>query len=154
MKMSLRFATLSILAGTLAMPIAFAQQLPAAYPAKGQSQQTQGTDSQACMGWAQQNAPTQAVPATQTGAAVGGGQRVAGAARGAAAGAVIGGVANNDAGHGAGVGAAAGVVAGGARARHARRDQNEAAANAQAQNGASYNQAYASCMQGKGYTVQ
>jgi hypothetical protein len=142
----------SIIASAVAPDIS-AQQPPAAYPSKGQSPETQAADRSACMSWAQSNAPQQAVPPPQTGPAVGGGQRVAGAARGAAAGAVIGGVAHDDAGHGAGVGAAAGVVAGGVRARHARAAQNEASANAQAQNNAAYSQAYGACMKGRGYTM-
>lgn len=153
MNIIIRIVTCAVFASAIVVPAALAQQLPAAYPSKGQSQQTQDTDRAACTTWAQQNASTQAVPAPQTGPAVGGGQRLAGAARGAAAGAVIGGVANNDAGHGAGVGAAAGVVAGGVRARHARAAQNEASANAQAQNNASFNQAWGSCMQGRGYAI-
>ncbi|MFC4527237.1 hypothetical protein ISN76_11070 [Dyella halodurans] len=130
-----------------------AQQLPAAYPAQGQNAEQQAADKNACASWAQSNAATQPVPAQQTGPAVGGGQRVAGAARGAAAGAVIGGAANGDAGHGAGVGAAAGVVAGGVRARQQRRADNAASANTQAQNSAAYGQAFGACMKGKGYTV-
>ncbi len=130
-----------------------AQQVPAAYPAQGQSTEQQATDKNACLSWAQSNASTQPVPPQQTGPAVGGGQRVQGAARGAAAGAVVGGVANDDAGHGAGVGAAAGVVAGGSRARQQRRADNDASANAQAQNSAAYSQAFGTCMKGKGYTV-
>ncbi|RAO76126.1 glycine zipper domain-containing protein [Dyella jiangningensis] len=135
---------------------ALAQQpppMPVAYPAQGQNAAQQQADKSACMSWAQTNAPTQPVPAQQTGPAVGGGQRVAGAARGAAAGAVIGGVANDDAGHGAKVGATAGVVAGGMRARQQRREQNAAAAQVQSNNATNVGQAYSACMQGKGYTV-
>ncbi|HEY2623865.1 hypothetical protein [Dyella sp. Tek66A03] len=130
-----------------------AQQLPAAYPSQGQNAEQQAADKNACVTWAQNNASTQPVPAQQTGPAVGGGQRVAGAARGAAAGAVIGGVANGDAGRGAGTGAAAGVVVGGSRARQQRRADNAAAADTQTQNSAAYGQAFGSCMTGKGYTV-
>ena len=130
-----------------------AQQLPAAYPSQGQNADQQTADKNACVAWAQSNAPTQPVPAQQTGPAVGGGQRVAGAARGAAAGAVIGGAANGDAGQGAGKGAAAGVVVGGSRARQQRRADNAASANAQTQNSAAYSQAFGTCMKGKGYTV-
>lgn len=133
-------------------------QQPPAYPAKGQSTEQQAADGQACRGWAQSNtgidpsAAAQPAP-QQTGPAAGGGQRARGAVRGAAAGAVVGGVANDDAGHGAAVGAAAGVVAGGVRARQERRTEN---ANAQAQQSSSmntFNQAYASCMRGKGYSI-
>jgi hypothetical protein len=134
-------------------PGVFAQQMPAAYPAKGQSHDKQAADQSACTSWARSNAPTQAVPAQQTGPAVGGGQRLGGAARGAAAGAVVGEVAHGDAGRGAGVGATAGVVAGGVRARKARAAQNQASANASAQNHASLSQAYGACMKGRGYTI-
>ena len=54
---------------------------------------------------------------------------------------------------GAGVGATAGVVAGGVRARQSQSAQNQAAANTQVQNNAALGQAYAACMQGRGYTV-
>ncbi|MDR3446616.1 YMGG-like glycine zipper-containing protein [Dyella sp.] len=141
------------LAALLVTGTAAAQQLPVAYPANGQSTNQQQTDKNACMSWAQTNAPTQASPAPETGPAVGGGQRAGGAVRGAAAGAVVGGVANNDAGHGAAVVAAAGVVAGGMRARQQRREQNTAAAATQNQNTANLAQAYGACMKGKGYTV-
>jgi hypothetical protein len=139
---------------TLAVSVAAAaQQPPVAYPAKGQSVDQQATDKSACMSWAQSNTGTQPVPPPQTGPAVGGGQRLAGAARGAAAGAVIGGVTNGDSGRGAGVGATAGVVAGGVRARQAQAAQNQASANTQAQNNAALGQAYGACMKGRGYTV-
>lgn len=139
-------------------PDASAQQ-PVAYPAKGQSPEKQAADEASCRDWTQSqtgisqqtaNAPAQ----QQTGPAVGGGQRARGAVRGAAAGAVIGGVANDDAGHGAGVGATAGVVAGGMRARQDRRQANANAQTQQSSSLATFNQAYASCLQGKGYSVR
>lgn len=133
---------------------AYAQQ-PPAYPAKGQSTEQQAADAQACRGWAQSNtgidpnAAAQPAP-QQTGPT---GQRARGAVRGAAAGAVVGGVANDDAGHGAAVGAAAGVVAGGVRSRQERRAENANAQNQQSASLNTFNQAYASCMKGKGYTI-
>jgi hypothetical protein len=139
-------------------PEAHAQQ-PIAYPSKGQSPEKQTADEAYCRDWTQSrtgisqqmaNAPAQ----QQTGPAVGGGQRARGALRGAAAGAVVGGVANNDAGHGAGVGATAGVVAGGMRARQDRRASNAAAQSQQSNNLAAFNQAYSSCLQGRGYSVR
>jgi uncharacterized protein YcfJ len=144
-----------LLAGTSA---AMAQQLPAAYPSNGQSSSTQDSDKTSCSSWAQQQtginpAVASQLPAQQTGPAVGGGQRVAGAMRGAAAGAVVGDVANDNAGHGAAVGAAAGVVAGGMRARHAQAAQNQAAVNQKAASMSTFNQAYGSCMKGRGYAV-
>lgn len=153
MKLTSRRALGWVMAAALIAPCTFAQQPPAAYPAKGQSADKQRADHDACISWARSNAPSQPVPAQQTGPAVGGGQRLAGAARGAVAGAVIGGVANGDSGRGAGVGATAGVVAGGVRARRARAEQNQAASNAQAQNDASLNQAFGACMKGRGYTI-
>jgi len=140
-------------AGTTAL----AQQ-PAAYPAKGQNSTQQASDTAACRTWAQQqtgidpNVAAQPAP-QQTGPAVGGGQRARGAVRGAAAGAVVGEVAHGDAGRGAGTGAAVGVVAGGARARQERRAQNAAATQKQEQTMGTFNQAYGSCMKGRGYTI-
>lgn len=153
MKLSSRLVFGLAVVAVALTPCTFAQNYPAAYPAKGQSADKQRSDQDACTSWARSNAPSQAVPAQQTGPAVGGGQRLAGAARGAAAGAVIGGVANGDAGRGAGVGATAGVVAGGVRARRARAEQNQAAANTQAQNDSALGQAWGACMKGRGYTV-
>lgn len=147
---------LSLLACCAFVTLATAQQappMPVAYPSQGQDAAQQQADKSACLSWAQSNAPSQPVPPTQTGPAVGGGQRAGGALRGAAAGAAIGGVANGDAGHGAAVGATAGVVAGGMRARQQRRQQNAVAAQTQANNATNLNQAYGACMKGKGYSV-
>jgi hypothetical protein len=137
---------------------AIAQSKPIAYPAKGQSAQQQQKDDGACYSWAKSNTgidPTTAsqAPPPQGGPAVGGGQRVGGAARGAAGGAAIGAIAG-DAGKGAAVGAVAGTMAGGARARQNKRAQE---ANAQAQSqGAmqTYYRAWSACMQGRGYSIQ
>ena len=135
-----------------------AQATPIAYPSKGQSAQQQQSDQSACYSWAKQNTgidPQQVAsqPPPPSGPAVGGGERVQGAARGAAGGAVIGAI-TGDAGKGAAVGAAAGTMVGGSRARQNKRAQQ---ANAQAQTqGAmdTFNRAFAACMQGRGYTVQ
>ncbi|SAK52679.1 hypothetical protein AWB79_01914 [Caballeronia hypogeia] len=137
---------------------ASAQSKPIAYPSKGQSAQQQQKDDGACYSWAKSNtgidpAVASQAPPQQTGPAVGGGERVGGAARGAAGGAVIGAI-TGDAGKGAAIGATAGTMAGGARARQNRREQN---ANAQAQSqGAmsTYYRAWAACMQGRGYSIQ
>lgn len=135
-----------------------AAQYPPAYPAKGQSQQQQATDSTECKSWAQQTTGIDPAVASQpapqqAGPAVGGGQRARGAVRGAAAGAVVGEVANGDSGHGAKVGATAGVVAGGSRARQEKRAANANAQNAQQQSMATFNGAWGTCMKGRGYTV-
>ncbi|HKE48611.1 MAG TPA: glycine zipper family protein [Rhodanobacteraceae bacterium] len=133
-------------------------QYPPAYPAKGQTQQKQATDSSECRAWAQQTTGIDPAVASQpapqqTGPAVGGGQRARGAVRGAAAGAVIGEAGSGDSSHGAKVGAAAGVVAGGSRARQERRSQNAAAQQNQQNAMATFNNAWGTCMKGRGYTV-
>jgi hypothetical protein len=137
---------------------ALAQSKPIAYPAKGQSAQKQQSDDGACYSWAKSNtgidpATASAAPPPQGGPAVGGGERVGGAARGAAGGAVIGAI-TGDAGKGAAIGATAGTMAGGARARQNKRAQ-EANAQAQSQGAMStYYRAWSACMQGRGYTIQ
>lgn len=155
MKQRTRFIAGLVLAA--AAVTAFAQK-PIVYPAKGQNAQVQKKDDGECLAWAKTNTGIDPVAASQpapqqTGPAVGGGQRARGAVRGAAAGAVIGEVGSGDAGHGARVGAAAGTVAGGSRARQERRAQNEAAQNTQTQKMATFNNAWSTCMKGRGYTV-
>lgn len=135
-----------------------AQATPVVYPAKGQSQQQQQKDDGACYTWAKGNtgidpAAVAATPPPPSGPAVGGGERVGGAARGAAGGAVIGAIAG-DAGKGAAIGAVGGTMVGGARARQNKR---AAAASNQAQTqGAmdTFNRAWGACMEGRGYTVK
>ena len=111
------------------------------YPAQGQSPEQQQRDQGECHSWAVNQ--TGFNPAT-AGQPQGGGV-VRGGARGAATGAVIGAIAG-DAGKGAAAGAAGGALIGGMRRRDAERQQ-QAAANA-------YQQAFAACMQGRGYTVR
>ncbi len=90
-----------------------------------------------------------AAPAGAGGAAVGGG------ARGAALGAVGGAIGGN-AGKGAAIGAAVGGLASVFRARRQMRERQEyyqqGVANEQAQM-KQYDQAYATCLRGRGYTV-
>jgi hypothetical protein len=134
------------------------QATPVAYPAKGQSAQQQQSDEQACYSWAKNNtgidpARVASTPPPPSGPAVGGGERVQGAARGAAGGAVIGAIAG-DAGKGAAIGAAGGTMVGGSRARQ---NQRAAQANSQAQQqGAidTFNRAFSACMEGRGYSVK
>jgi hypothetical protein len=154
MTASIRFAALFLVA---ASACAWAQY-PPAYPAKGQPKEKQATDSSECRAWAQQTTGIDPAVASQpapqqSGPAVGGGQRARGAVRGAAAGAVVGEVANGDSGHGAKVGATAGVVAGGSRARQERRAQNSAAQQNQQNAMGTFNNAWGTCMKGRGYTV-
>jgi len=156
--MNVSIRTLSLSLSSLALVVTAWAQYPPAYPAKGQSQQQQATDSTACKTWAQQTtgidpaAASQPAP-QQAGPAVGGGQRARGAVRGAAAGAVVGEVANGDSSRGAKNGAAAGVVVGGSRARQDKRAANASAQQSQQNAMATFKNAWATCMKGKGYTV-
>lgn len=152
-----KYILLAALAGSMSFD-GMAQSKPIAYPAKGQSQQMQQQDDGACYSWAKSNtgvdpAAMANAPPPPSGPAVGGGERVQGAARGAAGGAIIGAIAG-DAGKGAAIGAATGTMVGGSRARQNRR---AAAASTQSQTqGAmdTFNRAYAACMEGRGYSIK
>ena len=145
-------------AGLLALDLAstaHAQSAPIVYPAAGQSMEQQGRDESECRNLATQQTgvyPNQAPPAYYGNSSQQGAPVVRGAARGAAMGAVGGAIAG-DAGKGAAVGATAGVI----RKNQARRQEaqvnEQAAAQYQADVGR-YNQAFAVCMQGRGYAVQ
>jgi hypothetical protein len=148
-------ATLAIalLVGELGLAgSAFAQY---AYPAKGQSQAQQQKDEAACTQWATEqtgfdprNPP---VPAQASAAPVtGSGARVKGAALGAGVGAISGG----DAGDAAVAGAVAGGVIRRGKNRRAARAQNEASAQQVAASQAGFDQARASCLTGRGYTLK
>ena len=148
---------ITLAASSLMLAAAEAQQ-PIVYPAKGQSPQQQVNDQAECQAWAKQSTGIDPVAVAQTpppaqGPAVGGGQRVAGAARGAAAGAAVGAIAG-DAGAGAGAGAVVGTMAGGRRARQDRAAQQQ---NAEAQKQQAINtnyRAFAACMEARGYSVK
>jgi uncharacterized protein YcfJ len=114
---------------------ALAAQAQVAYPAKGQSASQQQKDDAECKSWAASQAP--AAPPPQSG------HVARGAARGAVGGAVVAGAVDGDSGKGA----AAGAVVGGARANR----QQKAQAGAAQQNNSN---AYAACMQGRGYSVK
>jgi len=141
--------------GAALYSIAALGQQPIFYPAKGQTAQQQGKDVGACKTWAQQttginpNAPPPPPPAP-AGPAVGGGERL----KGAAAGAVIGEATGGNAGGGAAVGA----VVGGAKARRNQAAQQQSAQQqasaAQASQISTYNRAVGACMEGRGYTVK
>jgi hypothetical protein len=125
-------------------------QKPAVYPAKKQTSQQQKKDDGECLTWAKQDTGIDPVAASQpapqkTGPAVGGGERL----RGAAGGAVIGGIAGD-----AGAGAAVGTVVGGAKARQNQKAQNQQAQQQQQGSLNTYYKAYAACMEGRGYTVK
>jgi len=128
------------------------------YPSKGQTPEQQAKDKAECSQWAASqtgSAAGMAAPTTSTYAPPPRGQIVGGAARGAALGAVGGAIAG-DAGTGAAAGAAMGGTAGAIGRRRGRRERRQLQANAQAaasggQN--AYNRALATCLQGRGYTV-
>src|SRR5437773_11109724 len=129
-----------------------AAQKPIVYPARGQSAQQQSQDEAQCDTWARQSTGidpavvASSPPPQQTGPAVGGGQRVGGAARGAAGGAAIGAIAG-DAGKGAAAGAVVGTMAGGRRARQQQAGQNQQAQAQQQGAIQTYYRAYGACME-------
>ncbi len=130
-------------------------QQPIAYPAKGQSQAQQNKDAGECQVWAKQQTGVDpaavAQSASQPPPPAQKGQRVKGAVAGAAVGGIV------DGGDGARTGAAVGMVAGGAKQRQ---QQRAAASQQQAQQQraqgqmATWNRAYAACMEGRGYTIK
>ena len=138
---------------------AHAQSAPIVYPGAGQSTDQQARDESECRNWATQQTgvyPNQAPPAYYGNSYDQGAPVVRGAARGAALGAV-GGAIGGDAGKGAAIGAGVGATAGLIRKNQARRQEaqvnQQAAAQYQADTGRYY-QAFAVCMQGRGYAVQ
>src|SRR5262245_18541550 len=154
----LRAMQLFIGMAALAWACAAEAQRPVVYPAKGQSAQQQSQDDAQCYAWAQQStgidpAMASSPPPQQTGPAVGGGQRLGGAARGAAGGAAIGAIAG-DAGKGAAAGAVVGTMAGGRRARQQQAAQNQQAQAQQQDMIQTYYRAYGACMEGRGYTIK
>jgi len=145
-----RFIPALIAVALVAFATVSIAQKPSVYPAKKQTAEQQKKDDGECVAWAKKDTGIDPVAASQpapqkTGPAVGGGERL----KGAAGGAVIGGIAGD-----AGAGAAVGTVVGGAKARQNQKAQNQQAQ--QAQQGASntYYKAYAACMEGRGYTVK
>jgi hypothetical protein len=155
----LRAMQLCIALAVLLFAFAAAAQRPIVYPAKGQSAQQQSQDETQCSVWAKQStgidpAAVASSPAPQqTGPAVGGGQRLGGAARGAAGGAAIGAIAG-DAGKGAGIGAVVGTMTGGRRARQQQAAQNQQSQAQQQDLTQTYYRAYAACLEGRGYTIK
>ncbi len=127
------------------------------YPKQGATQEQFQKDQFECHSWAQQQTgvnPSQPTTVAAPPPAQGGAAR--GAARGAAVGAV-GGAIGGDAGKGAAIGAAAGAVGGRARQNQHNRQAAEATQQAQASQQAGlqrYEQAYAACLGGRGYTVK
>lgn len=135
-----------------------AQSAPIIYPGAGQSMEQQARDETECRNWATQQTgvyPYQAPP-TYYGNSSAGMPVAGGAARGAALGAVGGAIAG-DAGEGAAIGAGVGAAAGLIRRNRDRRQQAQMNDQAMAQYQADlgrYNQAFAACMQGRGYVIR
>jgi hypothetical protein len=145
-----RFTPALIAVALAAFATVSVAQKPSVYPAKKQTAQQQKQDDGECLAWAKKDTGIDPVAASQpapqkTGPAVGGGERL----RGAAGGAVIGGIAGD-----AGAGAAVGTVVGGAKARQNQKAQNQQAEQQQQQARNTYYKAYAACMEGRGYTVK
>ena len=134
------------------------------YPAGGQSAEQQKSDEGACLSWAKEQTgfdptapmqttsppPASSEPTTSAGR---------GALRGALGGLAIGAIAGN-AGKGAAIGAGTGALVGGVRRNEQTKQayqeqdawaQEQAAEYQQLQN--QFNRAYATCLQGRDYTV-
>lgn len=130
---------------------------PYIYPSKGQTQEQQNRDKYECYQWAVSQSGFDPANPSSTSTSAQQPERgpTGGAARGAAVGAV-GGAMSGDAGAGAASGAARGRILGAIRRR---REKNEAeqeqeqgqAAGASRQE--SYDRAFATCLQGRGYAV-
>jgi OmpA family protein len=150
--------SIAVLAAFVVSESGWAQQ-PIAYPAKGQSAAQEDKDTGECQVWAKKKTGVDPVAVAQQpaapppGPAVGGGERVQGAARGAAGGAVIGAIAG-DAGKGAATGAAVGTMAGGHRARKNQAAKQQSAEAQKQSKINTYNRAFAACMEGRGYTMK
>lgn len=128
------------------------------FPAKGQSSSQQNQDEGECYAWAKQQTGIDPVavsnaPSSPSGPAVGGGERVRGAAKGAIGGAAIGAIAG-DTGKGAGIGAVAGTMAGGRNARQNKQAQTQQAQDAKAGTLQHFNKAFGACLEAKGYVVK
>ncbi|MDR4505750.1 MAG: glycine zipper domain-containing protein [Candidatus Scalindua sp.] len=128
------------------------------YPAQGQSAEQLNREKFECHEWAKQQtgvdpnrlaADVQPMQVEQRGGAF------RGAARGAAVGA-IGGAIGGDAGKGAAIGAGAGALMGNRRRRQSEHEQMRAYEEANQQRKAlmdTFNRAYRTCLEGRGYTV-
>lgn len=164
MRRSAFLVTLALVAAPLATAGAQQQYY---YPAKGQSAQQQEKDKFDCYQWAktQSGFDPMAPPKTSTPPPQGGnesllGGALVGGAGGAAIGAVGGAIAGGKAGKGAAIGSATGGLLGlfgaageNSRASHKRKEWEQREAQQYAGARGNYNNAFAACMQGRGYTV-
>lgn len=130
------------------------------YPAKGQTPQQQAKDTSDCQLWAKQNTGVDpVVVAQQLAYQPPPPEKQGEVAKGAVGGAVVGGLLGGIGGRG-GEGAAAGAVVGviGGKAVQNKKQQQYGQQQQQAQQQAAnqmatYNRAFAACMQGHGYTI-
>jgi hypothetical protein len=157
-KQSRFLAPLCVLALLVESSVAFAAA-PIIYPANGQSMEQQGADESQCRSWAQQQTGVSpySTPPEYYSSGYSSPGVVGGAARGAALGAIGGEIMNDDAGKGAAAGAAMGATAGFMRRNQERRNQAHQNQQVQQQYQAdlgAYNNAFAACMQGRGYVVK
>jgi hypothetical protein len=128
------------------------------YPSKGQTADQQNKDEGECFAWAKDQTGIDPVavasaPTEQPGPAVGGGERVRGAARGAVGGAAVGAI-SGDTGKGAAAGAVVGTMAGGRQARQNKAAKEQQAQEAKADTLQQFNKAFGVCMEGRGYAVK
>src|SRR5689334_12525290 len=163
-----------ILLASLAVAAPAVAQDVYVYPTRGQSAQQQDKDRYDCHGWAtQQTGFDPSRPAAGAAAPLPpppppvDHSRDGSVMRGAGRGAAIGGAIGGNAGKGAAIGAATGALVSGVRRRDRIRQEeaNQQAYQSQAQHAASqqnaatsaqrnnYNRALATCLQGRGYTV-
>lgn len=131
------------------------------YPRAGQDNQTMEKDKYECYQWAKQQTgvdpsrgpssyPSQGDPYQPSG------EIARGAARGAVTGVVVGAIAG-DTGKGAAIGAASGGMIGGMRRRDRIRSNQSMQQQSQQSydnNRATYNRAYAACMDARNYSVK
>ena len=110
-----------------------------AYPARGQSAEMMSRDVADCQAWAQQQTGYDPVADTAKGAAIG---TLLGGALGAGTGAAVGAATGNSVGKSAATGAVIGGVAGGVTGGVYKYSKSKEG----------YDQAYAACMNGRGYT--
>ncbi len=113
----------------------------AVYPQRGQSSQQQQRDEVDCSNWATQQTGYRPSGSSSSSGGIISDRALRGAARGAGIGA-IGGVIAGDAGTGAAIGAAVGGLTGGIRNHDENAQRNE------------FDRAFASCMEGRGYSVR
>lgn len=128
------------------------------YPAQGQSAEQLNREKFECHEWAKQQTgvdPNRVATDVQPSHVEQRGGLFGGAARGAAVGA-IGGAIGGDAGKGAAIGAGVGALMGNRRRRQSEQEQMQSYEQADEQRAAlmeTFNRAYRTCLEGRGYTV-